>query len=90
MGCDVDRPRHLKPRSLERHVGPIRRLVYFVLGVAVIIDALAHPGSTSVAELVVGLVLLGLISVEDMVRGRFYVRVDRRNHDDDGPAGPPD
>lgn len=43
-----------------------RQVVYFVLGVTVIVDAVAHAG-TNVAEMVVGLVLLGLVSADDLV-----------------------
>jgi hypothetical protein len=60
VGGDVERTRDLD------HIGPVRRTVYFLLGIAVIIDGIvAHPTNTS--ELWVGLILLGLIPVDTYV-----------------------
>lgn len=53
-----------------------RQAIQFVLGIAVIVDALANPGP-NVPELVVGLILLGLLSVEDVV-ARFVARITGR------------
>ena len=44
-----------------------RRLVTFVLGVAVIIDALWEKQDV-VAELVIGLLLVGVLPLEDLIR----------------------
>jgi hypothetical protein len=53
------------PRQLD-HIGPIRRATYFLLGVAVILDGIIQT-PTNLAELIVGLVLLGLIPVDGYV-----------------------
>lgn len=41
----------------------LRRLVYFLLGVALLIDAVVQAGA-NVPEMVVGLILLGLIPAD--------------------------
>lgn len=56
-----------KPSPLER-IGPLRRAVLFALGVAVIIDGLVQSGSNT-AELVSGLVLLGLVPIDQWLAG---------------------
>jgi hypothetical protein len=45
----------------------VRRLVTFVLGVAVIVDALWEKEDV-VAELVIGLILVGVLPIEDLIR----------------------
>jgi hypothetical protein len=46
--------------------GPLRRIVTFVLGVAVIIDALTAPTHV-IAELIVGAVLIGVVPLDELV-----------------------
>ena len=43
----------------------IRRVVVFLLGVLVILDAL-HNKTSPVAELVVGMILVGILPLEDL------------------------
>jgi hypothetical protein len=50
-------------------LGPVRRLILFVLGVAVIIDGIIQPGANW-AELITGLVLLGLVPVDTLLTSR--------------------
>jgi hypothetical protein len=45
-----------------------RRVATFLLGVFVILDSLLEKNSVSVGKLVVGLLLIGIPSVEDIVR----------------------
>ena len=49
--------------------GPARRTVYFLLGVAVIVDAVVGSGS-NVAEYITGLILLGLIPLDAAATAR--------------------
>ena len=65
--------RHRHARS--RFKGPgghggcrFRRVVTFLLGVAVIIDSLVEKNTATVGKLVVGLLLIGIPSMEDLVR----------------------
>jgi hypothetical protein len=46
-----------------------RRVVIFVLGVAVIIDALTEP-TRVVAQLIIGTILLGVVPIDELV-GRW-------------------
>lgn len=52
----------------------IRRLTLFLLGVGVTLDAIVGKNPTPLAELIAGLVLLGLVPVEMLV-DRITVRV---------------
>jgi hypothetical protein len=46
--------------------GPVRRMVVFVLGIAVVIDAVLGTGN-HIGELVIGAVLLGIIPVDELL-----------------------
>lgn len=48
------------------HWRPLARLVLFLLGVAVIIDAVAAKGQ-QIGQLVAGLVLVGIIPVDEFL-----------------------
>lgn len=52
---------------------PLARLVLFLLGVAVVIDALVKAGN-NVGQLLVGALLVGIIPVDELM-----ARVGRRN-----------
>ena len=57
----------------------LRRVVIFLLGVAVIIDALAEDRSV-VAELVVGMILVGVLPLDDFMQlAMRYSRGDRKD-----------
>jgi hypothetical protein len=58
----------------------IRRVVTFFLGVAVIVDSLAEKNSASVGKLLVGLLLIGVLPVDDIVR-LYAVRRGRQRED---------
>ena len=67
-------------------VGPVRRFVVFVLGIAIVVDALTGSHANLIAELVVGAALLGVVPVDELLaamaadwrlRGR-----ERRHHRD--------
>jgi hypothetical protein len=45
-----------------------RRVVIFLLGVVVIIDSLAEKQTASVGKLVVGLIMVGALPLDDLVR----------------------
>jgi hypothetical protein len=45
-----------------------RSVITFFLGVAVIIDSLVEKNTATVGKLVVGLLLIGIPSMEDLVR----------------------
>lgn len=45
-----------------------RQVVTFLLGVAVIIDSLVEKNTATVGKLVVGLLLIGVPTIEDLVR----------------------
>ena len=45
-----------------------RRVVVFILGVAVIVDSLVEKSEASVGKLVVGLILVGALPLDDLVR----------------------
>jgi hypothetical protein len=45
----------------------VRRVVVFVLGVAVIVDSL-HNKTSPVAELVVGMIMVGILPLDDLAR----------------------
>jgi hypothetical protein len=64
----VDRADRLV-RILGAPFDAVRALAYFVLGVALLLDAIVQPGA-NVPELVAGLILLGLVPVEALVFGR--------------------
>jgi hypothetical protein len=49
--------------------GRLRRLITFALGVAVIVDALSR-GQNAVAEIYAGLILLGLVPVDEWLGRR--------------------
>jgi hypothetical protein len=46
----------------------IRSVVTFFLGVAVIVDSLVEKNTATVGKLVVGLLLIGIPSMEDLLR----------------------
>jgi hypothetical protein len=46
----------------------VRSVVTFFLGVAVIIDSLVEKNTATVGKLVVGLLLIGIPSMEDLLR----------------------
>ena len=63
----------------------LRRLVSFTLGVAVIVDAL-RSHEASVGKLIVGLVMIGVLPLDDLLRvvadrGVFHKRQDERDDD---------
>lgn len=60
----MDRTDHL--------IGRLRRHVYFLLGVAIIIDDVISPGSSFVS-IIAGLILLGLIPV-DILTTRCFTK----------------
>lgn len=45
-----------------------RRVVTFLLGVAVVVDSLVEKNTATVGKLVVGLLLIGVPAMEDLVR----------------------
>lgn len=46
----------------------IRGIITFALGVAVIIDSLVEKNTATVGKLTVGLLLIGIPSIEDLIR----------------------
>jgi hypothetical protein len=46
--------------------GPVRRIVVFLLGITVVIDAVLGTGN-HIGELVIGAVLLGIIPVDELL-----------------------
>lgn len=46
----------------------IRSAITFLLGVAVIVDSLVEKDTATVGKLVVGLVLMGIPSIEDIIK----------------------
>lgn len=45
-----------------------RRVATFLLGVAVVIDSLVEKNTATVGKLIVGLLLIGIPSIEDLIR----------------------
>lgn len=45
-----------------------RRVVVFLLGVVVIIDSLIEKQTASVGKLIVGLIMVGVLPLDDLVR----------------------
>lgn len=45
-----------------------RRIVTFLLGVAVIVDSLVEKDTAAVGKLIVGLILVGAMPIDDLVR----------------------
>ena len=45
-----------------------RRVVTFLLGVAVIVDSLIEKNTATVGKLIVGLLLIGIPPIEDMIK----------------------
>jgi hypothetical protein len=46
-----------------------RRVVTFLLGIAVVLDALAATsGGRNIGEMIVGLVMIGLLPLDDLIR----------------------
>jgi hypothetical protein len=45
-----------------------RTIATFLLGVAVIVDSLVEKNTATVGKLVVGLLLIGIPSIEDLIR----------------------
>jgi hypothetical protein len=46
----------------------LRSIVTFFLGVAVIVDSLVEKNTATVGKLIVGLLLIGIPSMEDLLR----------------------
>jgi hypothetical protein len=46
----------------------VRSIITFLLGVAVIIDSLIEKNTATVGKLIVGLLLIGIPSIEDIAR----------------------
>ena len=46
----------------------IRGVSTFLLGVAVIVDSLVEKNTATVGKLIVGLLLIGIPSIEDLIR----------------------
>jgi hypothetical protein len=59
---------------------PFRRIVTFLLGCAVILDSLVEKNTATVGKLVIGLILVGVLPLEDLIR--LASRNGRRKHDD--------
>jgi hypothetical protein len=57
-----------------------RRIVTFLLGCAVILDSLLEKDTATVGKLVVGLILVGVLPLEDLIR--LAGRSARRRPDD--------
>lgn len=47
---------------------PFRRIVTFLLGCAVILDSLLEKNTATVGKLIVGLILVGVLPLEDLIR----------------------
>jgi hypothetical protein len=54
--------------ALPRWWGWFRRVSIFVLGVLVILDALYAQAAVSMGELVVGLLMIGVLPLDDLLR----------------------
>jgi len=63
----------------DAQLGPVRRLVFFLLGVAVIVDAVVQTGGHG-GEFAAGLILLGLIPFDSLLERLPLHR--RRERDD--------
>jgi hypothetical protein len=77
----LDRPGNLASINGPIWFDLIRRAIIFILGVVVILYALISPGH-DVAFLICGLILLGVLPIENWIR----IRVDRkatRTHPED-------
>jgi hypothetical protein len=67
------------PSSTDPFTGPLwpgaRRLILFIVGIAVILDALISEGA-NVGQLIVGTILVGVIPVDEFLNrlGRDPVR----------------
>lgn len=61
----------------QQLVALLRQLLLFLLGVAVILDAVVNS-DTPIAQLIVGLVLLGLVSVDTFLGTLPWNRQGRR------------
>jgi hypothetical protein len=64
---------------------PVRRIVTFLLGCAVIVDALLQS-AVSIGELIVGLLMIGVLPIDDLIRivRRSAGRDDQEGGADDG------
>lgn len=58
----------------------IRRIVTFLLGCTVIVDALLQT-AIHTGELIVGLILIGVLPIDDLLR--IFGRTRNGGHDDD-------
>lgn len=56
------------PGTWWRRWMAFRRVVTFLLGVAVILDSLVEKNTATVGKLIVGLLLIGVPAMEDLVR----------------------
>jgi hypothetical protein len=63
---------------MPRWWGVFRRIVTFLLGVAVILDSLLEKNTATVGKLIVGLLLVGVLPLDDLVRLATR-RVNHRN-----------
>ena len=63
-----------------------RTVVTFLLGVSVIIDSLVEKNTATVGKLIVGLLLIGIPSIEDLIR--LTTRKNGRNGRNGRPALP--
>ena len=68
------------PDRLGGYWQAFRRVVIFLLGVSVIVDALWDQNFV-VPELIVGMILVGILPLEDFMR-IIMRRNGRRHHDD--------
>lgn len=46
----------------------VRRFVIFALGVGVVIEALTNTNDNQVADLIIGLVMIGVLPLDDLLR----------------------
>lgn len=58
--------------------GRFRRVVVFLLGCAVILDSLLEKNTATVGKLIVGLLMVGVLPLDDLVR-LFARRADDRH-----------
>jgi hypothetical protein len=71
------------PGRAPRWWGWIRRVVTFVLGVWVIVDSLVEKNVPSVGKLIVGLVMIGVLPLDDLLMvARRTARSIRRREED--------
>ena len=66
---DIDDDARSQPAqtTFDHRFAAIRRIVVFLLGVAVVVDALFDRNYV-VPELIVGIILLGVLPIDDLLR----------------------